>query len=158
MSFRRIIHRLPVDLHRPAQRLLYLCWDGHEEMGGEVPVTAWPGRRSFSSHSWFVYSRSSATCLACSSCLASSSWRQRRSWSSGAKFTGFLVMMLNSDGPVGCLGVAKVLQIGGGHLRASVPKLSRTVFVTSCLVFPTNGANCGVLIPQSHWIVKVFIS
>ena len=36
-----------------------------------------------------------------------------RNWSSGAKFAGLLVMTLNSDGPVGCLGVAKALQIGG---------------------------------------------
>ena len=44
VSCRRIIHRLPVDLHRLAQRLLYLCWDGQEEMGGEVPATARSGR------------------------------------------------------------------------------------------------------------------
>ena len=41
---RRIIYHLQVDLHRSAQRLLYLCWDGKEEMGGEVPATARPDR------------------------------------------------------------------------------------------------------------------
>ena len=44
VNCRRIIHRLRVDLHRPAQRLLYLCWDGKEEMGREVPATARPDR------------------------------------------------------------------------------------------------------------------
>ena len=41
---RRIIHHPPIDQHRPAQRLLYLCRDGKEETGGEVPVTARPGQ------------------------------------------------------------------------------------------------------------------
>ena len=40
----RIIHHPPVDQHRSAQRLLYLCWDGKEEKGGEVPSTARLGR------------------------------------------------------------------------------------------------------------------
>ena len=34
-------------------------------------------------------------------------------WSSRARFVGFLVMVLNFDGPTGCLGIAKALQIGG---------------------------------------------
>ena len=70
-------------------------------------------RRLFSSCNRFACSRSSATCLACSSCLASKTWRHRRNWSLGAKFAGFLVMVLNSDGPMGGLGIAKALQIGG---------------------------------------------
>ena len=57
--------------------------------------------------------RNSATCWACSSCLASSSWRQRRNGSLGAGFAGLLVMVLNSDSLVGCLGIAKALQVGG---------------------------------------------
>ena len=32
--------------------------------------------------------------------------------SSGTKFAGLLVMPLNSDGPMGCLGIAKALHIG----------------------------------------------
>ena len=40
----RIIHHLWVDLHRSAQRLLYLYWDGKEEIGGEVPTAARPAR------------------------------------------------------------------------------------------------------------------
>ena len=39
-----------------------------------------------------------------------------------------------------------------------VPKLLRIAFVTSCLVFPTDGAKCGFLISQSLWIVEAFIS
>ena len=39
---RRIAHRLSVDRYRPAQRPLCLCWDGKEEMGGEVPAIARP--------------------------------------------------------------------------------------------------------------------
>ena len=39
------------------------------------PTSNWVRRRSFSSRNRFAFSRSSATCLACSSCLASSSWR-----------------------------------------------------------------------------------
>ena len=53
--------------------------------------------------------RSSATCWSCSSCLASSSWRQRRNGSSGVGFAGLLFMVLNSNGLVGCLGIAKAL-------------------------------------------------
>ena len=37
VNCRRIIHHLPIDLHRPAQRLLYLCWDGQEEWAGRLP-------------------------------------------------------------------------------------------------------------------------
>ena len=44
VNCQRIIHHLPVDLRRPAQRLLYLCRDGKVEIGGEVPATARPGR------------------------------------------------------------------------------------------------------------------
>ena len=44
VNCQRIIHHLRVDLHRSAQRLLYLCWDGKEEMGREVPVFARPCR------------------------------------------------------------------------------------------------------------------
>ena len=44
VNCRRIIHHLQVDLHRPAQRLLYLCWEGKEERGGEVPSTTRPGQ------------------------------------------------------------------------------------------------------------------
>ena len=42
VNCRRIIHHLPVDLHRQAHRLLYLYWYGQEEIGGEVPVIAQP--------------------------------------------------------------------------------------------------------------------
>ena len=41
---RRIIHHLPADQYHPAQRLLYLCRDGKEKKGGEVPATARPCR------------------------------------------------------------------------------------------------------------------
>ena len=44
VNCQRIIHHLPVDLHRPAQRLLYLCRDGKGELGGEVPASARLGR------------------------------------------------------------------------------------------------------------------
>ena len=92
--------------------------EGGKGRGGSRDCSArlasnWVRRRSFSSCNWFAYTRSSATCLACSSCLASSSWCQRRNWSSGARFAGLLVMVLNSNGLVGCLGIAKALQIGG---------------------------------------------
>ena len=117
----------------------------------------WVRRRSFSSRNRFACSRSSATCLACFSCLASNSWHQRRNSSSGARFAGLLVIVLNSDGPVGGLGIAKALQIEGSP-GAGVPKLLCTASVTSCLAFPTDGANCGLLISQSHWIVGAFTS
>ena len=116
----RIIHHLPAGRHHPAQQPLCPCQDGKEEMGEEGscdcsarPASNWVRRRSFSSCNWFACTRSSATCLACSSCLASSSWRQRRNWSSGARFAGLLVMVLKSDGPVGCLGTTKASQIEG---------------------------------------------
>ena len=69
-------------------------------------------RCSFSSLNRFACSCSSTICLAYSSCLASISWCQRRNWSSGAKFAGLLIMALNFDGPMGCLGIAKALEIG----------------------------------------------
>ena len=40
----RIAHLRPVDRYRPAQRPLFLCWDGKEEMGEEVVAIAWPDR------------------------------------------------------------------------------------------------------------------
>ena len=40
VNCRRISHHLPVGLRRSVQRLLYLCWYGQEEMGGEVPLIA----------------------------------------------------------------------------------------------------------------------
>ena len=58
-------------------------------------------------------------------------------------------MVLNSDCLVGCLGITKALQMGG-HLGTGVPKLLRTAFVTSCLAFPTDDANCGLMNFQSH--------
>ena len=66
-------------------------------------------------------------------------------------------MVLNSDGPVGGLGIEKALQIGD-HLGAGVPKLLRTASVTSFSEFPTDGAKCRLLISQSHWIVEAFTS
>ena len=66
------------------------------------PASIWVRRRSFSSHNQFACSCNSTISLACSSCFASISSRQRRNWSSEAKFVGLLVMALNSDGPMGC--------------------------------------------------------
>ena len=40
----RIIHYLPVDRYRSAQRPLCPCLDGKEEMGGEALAIARPGR------------------------------------------------------------------------------------------------------------------
>ena len=92
--------------------------EGGNGRGGSCDCSARPAsnlvrRHSFSSRNLFACLRSSATCLACSSCLASNSWRQRRNWSSGARFAGLLIKVLNSDGLVRCLGIAKTLQIGG---------------------------------------------
>ena len=61
------------------------------------PASNWVRRRSFSSRNRLACLHSSATCLACSSCLASNSWRQMRNWSSGARFAGLLVIVLNPD-------------------------------------------------------------
>ena len=52
-DYQRIIHHLPVDLHHPAQRFLYLCQDGKGELGGEVPASArlgWPPTEFVSAH------------------------------------------------------------------------------------------------------------
>ena len=59
-------------------------------------------------------------------------------------------MTVNSDGTVGCFGTVEPLEIGRS------PKLSCTAFETSCSVFPTDGANCGLLLSQNHWIVGAF--
>ena len=68
-----------------------------------------------------------------------------------------LIMAVNFDGPMGCLGITKALEIGRSP-EAGVPKLSRTASEISCSAFPTDGANCGVLNSQSQWIVKAFTS
>ena len=39
VNCQRIIHHLQVDLHPPASRLVYPCWDGKVEMNEEVPET-----------------------------------------------------------------------------------------------------------------------
>ena len=66
-------------------------------------------------------------------------------------------MAVNSDRTAGCLGIGN-LWISRGHLGASVPKLLRTASETSCSAFPTDGANCGLLNSQNHWIVGAFTS
>ena len=66
---------------------------------------------SFFSRNRFACSCNSAICRDCSSCFASISWRQRRNWSSRARFAGFLVKVVNSDGPTRCLGIAKASEI-----------------------------------------------
>ena len=38
----------------------------------------------------------------------------------------------------------------GGHVRAGVPKLSRTASEISCSAIPTDGDNCGLLNSQSQ--------
>ena len=43
-NYRRITHHPPADQHRPAQRPLYLCLDGKEEMGWEVVAIVRLGR------------------------------------------------------------------------------------------------------------------
>ena len=83
---------------------------------GPQDFSAWQAsnrvcRRLLSSHNRFVCSRNSATCLACSSCLASISWHQRRNWSSGGRFAGLLDMTVSSDSPVGCSRTVKTLKI-----------------------------------------------
>ena len=85
--------------------------------GGPHDFSAWLAsnrvrRRSLSSYNRFACSRNSATFLACSSCLASISWRKRRNWSSGGWFAELLDMTVDSDGLVGCSRMAKALEIG----------------------------------------------
>ena len=46
------------------------------------------------------------------SCFVSISWRQRRNWSSMGGFTRLLDMAVSSNGPVGCLRMAKASEIG----------------------------------------------
>ena len=77
--------------------------DGGSGRGGPRDFLAWLAsnrvrRRSSSSRNRFACSRNSAIYLACSSCLASISWRQRRNWSSGERFVGLLDMTMSSDG------------------------------------------------------------
>ena len=80
--------------------------------GSTRPTSNRVRRRSFSSHNRFACSCNSAICRAYSSCFASISWRQRRNWSSGAWFAELLVMAMNSDCLMGCLGIAKASKIG----------------------------------------------
>ena len=84
--------------------------------GGSLDCSVQPAsnrvrRCSFSSRNRFACSCNSDICWACSSCFASISWRHRRNWSSGARFAGLLVMVVNSDGPTGWLGIAKASEI-----------------------------------------------
>ena len=75
--------------------------------------------------------------------------------SSRTKFAGLLVMALNSDGPVGCLGIAKALQIGRSP-RSGCTQALAVAFEISCSAFPTDGANCGLLNSQSQLVVVAF--
>ena len=91
--------------------------DGGSGRGGPRDFSAWMAsnrvrRCSLSSLNRFVCSRNSTIYLACSSCLASISWRQRRNWSSRGWFAEFLDMTVSSDGPVGCSRMAKASEIG----------------------------------------------
>ena len=106
--------------------------DGGSGRGGPRDFSAWQAsnrvrRHLLSSLNRFVCSRNSATCLACSSCLASISWRQRRNWSSGGRFVGLLDMTVSSDGPVGCSRTTKASEIrrspGRGCTQALVNRL-----------------------------------
>ena len=91
------------------------------------PVSNRVRRRSFSSRNRFACSCNSTICRACSSCFASISCRQTRNWSSRARFAGMLVMAVNFDGPMGCLGIAKALEIrrspGSGCTQAIAYRL-----------------------------------
>ena len=53
-------------------------WGGSRDCPAR-PASNWVRKGSFSFHNQFAYSRNSAICLVCSSCLASISWRQDRS-------------------------------------------------------------------------------
>ena len=91
--------------------------DGGSGRGGPRDFSAWLAsnwvhRRSLSSCNRFTCSRNSAIYLACSSCLTSISWRQRRNWSSGGWFVGLLDMTVSSDGPLRCSRMAKASEIG----------------------------------------------
>ena len=121
-NFRRIIHHPSVGRYHLVQRSLCPCRDGKEGMGEDSLAIARPGWLPTGSvDDRFLpaagCTRSSATSWAYSSCLASSSWHQRMNWSSEARFAGLLVMVLNSDGLVGCLGIAKALLAGGSPGR-----------------------------------------
>ena len=136
--------------------------DGGSGRGGPRDFSAWLAcnrvRRSLlSSRNRFACSRNSATCLACSSCLASISWRQRRNWSSRGRFSGLLDMTVSSDSLVGCSRIQRLRRLGD-HLGAGVPKLSRITSEISCSTFPTDGTNCSLRNSQSQWIVGAFTS
>ena len=85
------------------------------------PASNWVRRLSFSSRNRFVYSCNSAICMACSSCLTSISLCQGRSWSSGVRFAGLVVMEVNSGGTTGCLGIAESLEIGRSPRSGCTP-------------------------------------
>ena len=58
-------------------------------------------------------------------------------------------MVLSSNSLVGCLGAAKDLQIGGSPGSACTHALAYSL-CDFFLAFPTDGANFGLLISQSH--------
>ena len=131
------------------------------------PVISWLDRpptgvhrSSLSSRNRFACSRNPATCLACSSCLASISWHQRRNRSSGGWFAGLLDMTVNSDGPGG------IFENGQGfrdreitwELVYDVPKLLCITSKISCSAFPTDDVNCSLQNSQSQWIAGAFTS
>ena len=137
--------------------------------GGPHDFSAWLAsnrvrRLSLSSRNRFACSCNSATCLACSSFLASISWRQRRNWSSRGWFAGLLDMTVSSDGLVGCSRMVKTSEIkrslwrSRDHFGAGLPKLSRIASEISCSAFPIDGANCSLRNSQSLWIVGAFTS
>ena len=92
-------------------------WALSSGRGGPLDLPAWQAsnrvrRRSLSSWNRFVFSHNSATSLVCSSYLASISWHQKRNWSSGGRFVGFLDMTVSSNGPLGCSRRVKASEIG----------------------------------------------
>ena len=109
-SCQKIIRHPPVGQCRRVQRPLCLYRDEMDEVGGQASNRV--RKSSLSSCNRFACSGNSAPSLACSSCLASISWCQRRNWSSGGRFAGLLDMTVSSDGPVGCSRMAKASEIG----------------------------------------------
>ena len=131
--------------------------DGGSGWGGPRDFSTWQASnrvhmRSLSSSNRFTCSRNSATCLVCSSCLASISWHQRRNWSSGGRSVGLLDMTMTSmvrwD-----VRERQRLRRSGDHLGAGVPKLLRIASEISCSAVPMDGANCSLRNSQSQWII-----
>ena len=115
----RTVRHPSVDRCHPAQKSLCLFQDRKEGMGGEVPSVAWPCQppTGFACAHFFPITVSPVRAIRPSAGTAPLVFLPSLSSRGGTGLqgpscAGLLVMVVNSHDPMGCLGIAKALEIG----------------------------------------------